>query len=203
MTEVRAASRLLPDLLLAAAHRRLEVLAERVDRLGDDRVEDGVGEARRLAGAEGPELELVAGEGERARPVAVAAVLRQARQDRGAQVHQLARRARGGGAAAIASNDVLELGAEEDRDDRRRRLVRAEPVVLAGAGDRRPQQLLVLVHGHDDGGREEQELQVLARACRWAPAGSPPVSVPIDQLLCLPEPFTPANGFSWRRHTRS
>ena len=28
-----------------------------------------------------------------------------------------------------------------------------------------------------------------------------PVSVPIDQLSCLPEPFTPANGFSWRRHT--
>ena len=27
-----------------------------------------------------------------------------------------------------------------------------------------------------------------------------PVSVEIDQLLCLPEPLTPANGFSWRRH---
>ena len=30
----------------------------------------------------------------------------------------------------------------------------------------------------------------------------PPVSVPMDQLLCLPEPFTPANGFSCSRHTR-
>ena len=29
-----------------------------------------------------------------------------------------------------------------------------------------------------------------------------PVSVPIDQLLCLPEPFTPANGFSCSRQTR-
>ena len=29
-----------------------------------------------------------------------------------------------------------------------------------------------------------------------------PSSVVIDQLLCLPEPFTPANGFSWSRHTR-
>ena len=26
-----------------------------------------------------------------------------------------------------------------------------------------------------------------------------PVSVPIDQLLCLPEPLTPANGFSCSR----
>mmetsp|Transcript_13200 Transcript_13200/g.47394 ORF Transcript_13200/g.47394 Transcript_13200/m.47394 type:complete len:228 (-) Transcript_13200:834-1517(-) len=30
-----------------------------------------------------------------------------------------------------------------------------------------------------------------------------PHSVEMDQLLCLPEPFTPANGFSWRRHARS
>ena len=29
-----------------------------------------------------------------------------------------------------------------------------------------------------------------------------PVSVPIDQLLCLPEPLTPAKGFSCSRHTR-
>ena len=29
-----------------------------------------------------------------------------------------------------------------------------------------------------------------------------PVFVPIDQLLCLPEPFTPANGFSCSRQTR-
>ena len=28
-----------------------------------------------------------------------------------------------------------------------------------------------------------------------------PVSVPIDQLLCLPEPLTPANGFSCSRQT--
>ena len=29
-----------------------------------------------------------------------------------------------------------------------------------------------------------------------------PVFVPIDQLLCLPDPFTPANGFSCSRQTR-
>ena len=29
-----------------------------------------------------------------------------------------------------------------------------------------------------------------------------PVSVPIDQLLCLPEPLTPAKGFSCSRQTR-
>ena len=46
------------------------------------------------------------------------------------------------------------------------------------------------------------------RNCRFSAGVSPgssrlcPVSVPIDQLLCLPEPLTPANGFSCSRHTR-
>ena len=45
------------------------------------------------------------------------------------------------------------------------------------------------------------------RNCRFLPGVSPgfsrfwPESVPIDQLLCLPEPLTPANGFSCRRQT--
>ena len=29
-----------------------------------------------------------------------------------------------------------------------------------------------------------------------------PVLVTKDQLSCFPEPFTPANGFSWRRHSK-
>ena len=48
---------------------------------------------------------------------------------------------------------------------------------------------------------EEQEQQVLVRACRPGSSRFMPVSVPIDQLLCLPEPLTPANGFSCSRHT--
>ncbi len=41
-------------------------------------------------------------------------------------------------------------------------------------------------------------------SCGVSPGSSrfSPVSVPIDQLLCLPEPLTPANGFSCSRHTR-
>ena len=29
-----------------------------------------------------------------------------------------------------------------------------------------------------------------------------PVSVPSDQLLCFPEPLTPAKGFSWKSTTK-
>ena len=59
--------------------------------------------------------------------------------------------------------DLLQLGAEEDRDDRRRRLVGARGGGPGRRGDRRAQQLLVVVDGLDDGGAEEQELQVLVR----------------------------------------
>ncbi len=66
-------------------------------------------------------------------------------------------------AALDRLEDLLQLGAEEDRDDRGRRLVGAQPVVLAGVGDRRAQQLLVPVDGLDDRRAEEQELEVLVR----------------------------------------
>ena len=41
-------------------------------------------------------------------------------------------------------------------------------------------------------------------SCGVSPGSSRllPVSVPIDQLLCLPEPLTPAKGFSCSRATR-
>ena len=41
-------------------------------------------------------------------------------------------------------------------------------------------------------------------SCGVSPGSSRlmPVSVPIDQLLCLPEPLTPAKGFSCSRQTR-
>ena len=47
-----------------------------------------------------------------------------------------------------------------------------------------------------------------ARNCAFAWGSLPgssrfsPSSVLIDQLLCLPEPLMPANGFSWMRNIR-
>ena len=47
-----------------------------------------------------------------------------------------------------------------------------------------------------------------SRNCAFSPGVSPeskrfmPVSVARDQLLCLPEPFTPSKGFSLSRQTR-
>jgi hypothetical protein len=43
-----------------------------------------------------------------------------------------------------------------------------------------------------------------ALACGSSPGSRrlAPSSVAIDQLLCLPEPLIPANGFSWMRNIR-
>ena len=95
--------------------------------------------------------------------------------------------------------DVRQHVAEEDRDDRRRRLVGAEAMIVAGAGD------------------AEREAAPATCARRGAPrrrtpgtgrcraASSPGLSrlLPRSSLMlqfrCLPEPLTPANGFSCSR----
>ncbi len=75
-----------------------------------------------------------------------------------------------------------------------------EPVVLARVRDRRPQQRWCLSTACSTAAQKN-------RNCRFSCGVSPgssrltPVSVPIDQLLCLPDPLTPANGFSCSRHT--
>ena len=126
-----------------------------------------------------------------------------ARQHRRAEPHELARRRHVDLAARERVEDVLQLGAEEDRDDRRRRLVGAQAVVLPGGGHRGAQQALVGVDGLD---RPRRRRTGTAGSSSGVSPGSSrfsPVSVPIDQLLCLPEPLTPANGFSCSSATRS
>ena len=64
------------------------------------------------------------------------------------------------------------------------------------------QQVGVRVHRLHERAEEQQELRVLVRRRRPARAGSCRRRWPGDQLLCLPEPLTPAKGFSCSRQTR-
>ena len=64
------------------------------------------------------------------------------------------------------------------------------------------QQILIFVHRLDDRGTGTAET---ARSRAGVSPGSSrltPVLVDMDQLLCLPLPLTPANGFSCSRQTR-
>ena len=186
----------------AAVDLRLDLVGELVDRLGDDRVQDRVRERERHARPERAELELVAGEGERRGPVAVAAVHRQRRQHRGAEAEERVRRCRRRPRPeAIDSNTLSSSAPRKIEMIAGGASLAPEAVVLADVRDRGPQQALVLVDRLDHRGAEEQEARCSPPGSRPGPSGCGPVSVPIDQLLCLPEPLTPANGFSCSRQT--
>ena len=76
----------------AALDGLLELIREVIDRLGHDRVQNSVGQRKGHARAQRAELELVAGERERARPVAVTTVHGQRGEDRRAQSEERAGR---------------------------------------------------------------------------------------------------------------
>ena len=125
---------------------------ERHDRAGD-----------RLTRADRSELELVAGECERAGPVAVARIAGKRRQDRAADLELATGLGRLGAPLLDLLDDVLEHVAQEDGDDGRRRLVRTQPVIVVRVGDRDPQDIAVPCDRADDGHQEEQELGVIVR----------------------------------------
>ena len=54
----------------------------------------------------------------------------------------------------------------------------------------------MLVDRSDDGQEEGQELLIGMRVVAWIEQVLATVG-DMDQLLCLPEPLMPANGFSW------
>ena len=50
--------------------------------------------------------------------------------------------------------------AQKDRDHGRRCFVGAQTVIVAGSGNRQPQQVLIIVHGLNGGAQEQQELGI-------------------------------------------
>ena len=125
--------------LLSVLLRLLELGRDVIERFGDRQVERDVRERDTLTGRDGAELELVAGERERAGAVPVARVLLELRERRRAELHDRLGHRLAAPPLLDRLEHVVQLRAEEDRDDRRRRLVRPEAVVLARARDGRAQ----------------------------------------------------------------
>ena len=141
-----------------------EFVGELVERVGHDRVEHGQGAGHREGGTDGAELELVAGEGERAGTVTIAGVLREDRERVDAEGHVTALARAGSGTALLhLLDDFVEHVAQVDRDDGGRGFIGAEAVVVAGRGDGSTEETLVQVDGADDRGAEGEELGVLVR----------------------------------------
>jgi hypothetical protein len=135
---------------------RLEAVGEAGEDVGDGGVEHHGRSRDGLRGADHAELELIAGEGEGARAVAVGQVLRQLGQGGGADLDLAALLGDVGLAFGRRVEDGGELVAEEYGDDRGGRLVAAEAEVVAGGGDGGAELGRVAVHRLDDGGRRRR-----------------------------------------------
>ena len=145
------------------ARLALHGIGELLQALRHGRVQNGVrvGEVHR--GARHAELELVAGEGERARAVAVSVVLQEVREHGHAQIHC---HALGGRVLLVGDeriHDGAQLVAQEDGHDRRRGLVGAQAMVVAGRRHGHAQELLVIVDRLDDARQKHEEAQILHR----------------------------------------
>ena len=136
----------------------LQLVSVALQLLGNSGVQDGVAVAQVLSRAGHTELELVAGKGKGRGAVAIGGVLAELRQHVHAQIHL---HLHGAGIRRIRCNGIdnsLQLLAHKDRDDGRGSLVGTQTVIIARGGYRGAQQVGVLVHSLDDGGKEHQEL---------------------------------------------
>ena len=94
-----------------------------------------VGTGDRLRRTDGPELEFVAGEGERARAVAVSRIARQLGQHGDADLHESALLRGLRRPLLQLIHHVLKLIAEEDGDDGGRSFVGAQAVIIGRPAD--------------------------------------------------------------------
>ena len=131
--------------------------------LGHDGVQRHADARAVVAGARRAELELVAGEGEGARAVAVGRVARQGRQGVDADAQGCGVGALGPGTALDAVDDLGQLVTQEDGEDGGRGFIGTQTVIVARACRGRPQDVGVQVNGTDDAREHGQEDGVLLR----------------------------------------
>jgi hypothetical protein len=140
-----------------------DIVDEALALLCDSGVEDDIRVGQVLLGAAHTELELVAGEGERRRTVAVRVVAQDVRQGRDAEIHDLAAMVLRLLLLDESVDNRRQCIAQEDGDDCGRRLVRAETVIVAGRGDRETEQVCVGIDSGDQACEEDEELEVVLR----------------------------------------
>ena len=113
--------------------------------------------------AQHTELKLVAGEGERRGSVSVGVILNQSRDGVIAYFNVAFRIAVVYLIGSDGFKNCGQLRAQEHRNDSRRSFVSTQTMVIAGAGNRYTQQILVFINSLDDGCQEGQEAQVFIR----------------------------------------
>ena len=122
---------------IEVAIHRVELVRDGIHRLSDNRVEHHLVHRAVLRRTGRAKLELVARERERRGAVAVCRIAREGRQGIDANLQLRVPRSASGGTRFNGLHHGAQFVAEEDGDDGGRCLVRAEAVVVAGAGRHR------------------------------------------------------------------
>ena len=179
----------------------LELGGDVVEGLGQDGVDGDHGPGDGLQRAGGPELEPVAGEGERAGPVAVARV---GGEDRAG----CRRRSR---CSPSPSSEVAPPWAICSKTSASWSPRKIE--MMAGGASLAPSRWSLVAEATEARSRPPylctermtaaQNTRNWALSCGVSPGRSrlPSVELPSEKLTCLPEPLMPSKGFSWNRHS--
>ena len=113
---------------------RLQLIGKLAQALRDDGIQNHIGRGNGSGGAEGTELELVAGKGKGRRPVPVRRILRELRQHVDPNGHIRLLPAAVVRAAFQGFEDLGQLIAQKNRDHSRRGFKSAKSKIIAGAG---------------------------------------------------------------------
>lgn len=136
---------------------------DEIKRIGDDRIQHGIGAGNIGAGTDRAEFKLIARESKGRSAVSVAGFFGKLGQNRNARLEHAALFAGLGAAFFDLLDNVVELIAQEDGDNRRRSLVGTQTMVVVGRRDRQAQNGAIFGDRPNDRGREDQKLGIVVR----------------------------------------
>ena len=140
-----------------------QLIGKFIQLFSNDGVQYDVGTCDGEHAAQHTEFKFIAGEGERRGSVSVGVILNQSRNGIVAYLDVAFRIAVVNLVSCNSFKNCSQLSAKEHGNDSRRSFVSAQTMVIAGAGNRYTQQILIFINCFDDCCQEGQEADVFVR----------------------------------------
>ena len=140
-----------------------QLIGKFIQLFSNDGVQYNVGAGDGEHAAQHTEFKFIAGEGERRGSVSVGVILNQSRNGIVAYLDVAFRIAVVNLVSCNSFKNCSQLSAKEHGNDSRRSFVSTQTMVIAGAGNRYTQQILIFINSLDNCCQEGQEAQVFVR----------------------------------------
>ena len=182
--------------------RLLQFIGKLLQFLGHNGIQGNVGAGNRLGRSRHTELKFIAGKGNGRGSVAICII----QGDRGHGIHTDLKGALANLFIFCAVDNrgyqIPQFITQENGDNSRGSFLRAQTVIIAREGNRCPQEILIVIHTLDKGGKEQQEPGILA----GSRTGFEQVSSGIGAqgpVVVLAGTVDTGKGLSWSRQTKS